>query len=68
LPLYILLAPFLGAVLLWFTAPFIFARDLDAWDCGVSAAVVSGLLALWHKRQSRRRQEQSESLRDSALW
>jgi membrane protein implicated in regulation of membrane protease activity len=68
LPLYILLAPFVGAVVLWFAAPFLFARDLDLWELGVSAAFISGLLALWRKRLSRRRREQSESLRDSALW
>jgi hypothetical protein len=68
LPLYVLLAALLGSGLLWFTAPLLFSRDLELWELGVSAALASGLLWLWHRRQSRRQREQVQKLRDSALW
>ena len=60
-------AVLLGA-LLWLAAPTAIGRALRPWEAFVSAAVLLALLEWLRGRRLRREREQTESLRDSALW
>lgn len=54
--------------LLWLAAPVVVARPLERWEVLVVAAAIFALLELWRGLRLRREREQTESLRDSALW
>ena len=60
-------AVLLGA-LLWLAAPAAIGRALKPWEALVSAAVLLALLEWLRVRRLRREREQTESMRDSALW
>ena len=60
-------AVLLGA-LLWLAAPAAIGRALKPWEARVSAAVLLALLEWLRVRRLRREREQTESMRDSALW
>lgn len=62
------IAALVVAVLLWLAAPAAIGRALKPWEAVVSAAVVLALLEWLRVRRLRREREQTESLRDSALW
>jgi hypothetical protein len=60
-------AAVLGAVL-WVALPDAIGRPLGFWAAFVVAAAALALLEWWRGRRLRREREQTESLRDSALW
>ena len=60
-------AALLGAVL-WVAVPSAIGRPLRLWEALVVAAAALALLELWRWLRLRRKREQTESLRDSALW
>jgi uncharacterized membrane protein len=62
------IAALIVAVLLWLAAPAAIGRALKPWEAVVSAAVVLALLEWLRVRRLRREREQTESMRDSALW
>jgi membrane protein implicated in regulation of membrane protease activity len=69
LPLYLVfLGSILGAGLLSLAVPILFAREVERWQLGAFAALACFLLMVWRRRQTRRRREQLQDLRDSALW
>jgi membrane protein implicated in regulation of membrane protease activity len=57
----------LGA-LLWAAAPIAMDRALKPWEAFVVAVVILALLEWWRGRRLRRKREQVESMRNSALW
>jgi len=61
------LAILLGA-LLWALAPALIGRSFRLWEAFVAAAAILVLLEWWRRRWLWREREQTESLRDSALW
>jgi hypothetical protein len=61
------LAALLGA-LIWLGAPVAIGRPLSPWETLVLAAVIWGFLEWLRGRRLRREREQTESMRDSALW
>ncbi|OOG40480.1 hypothetical protein B0B52_13335 [Polaromonas sp. A23] len=61
------LAVLLGA-LLWAVAPVAMGRPLMLWEGVVVAVAIFALLELWRRHRLWREREQTESLRDSALW
>ena len=63
----LVVAVLLGA-LLWLAAPVTIGRALKPWETLVSAIVLLALLEWLRVRRLRREREQTESLRDSALW
>jgi membrane protein implicated in regulation of membrane protease activity len=63
-----LVAAVLLGVLLWVAVPAAIGRPLRLWEALVLAAGALALLVLWRGRRLRREREQTESLRDSALW
>ena len=60
-------AVLLGA-LLWVVIPVVTGHPLRLWEVLVAAAAILALLEWWRARQIRREHEQTENLRDSALW
>lgn len=67
-PVAALVVAFLFGVLLWLAAPTAIGRALKPWEALVSAVVLLALLEWLRVRRIRREREQTESLRDSALW
>ncbi len=63
-----LVAAVLFGLLLWVALPSAIGRPLRLWEVLVLAAAALALLELWRGRRLRREREQTESLRDSALW
>lgn len=63
----LVVALLLGA-LLWFAAPAAIGRALSPWEVIVVMTAILALLEWWRGRRRRREREQTESLRDSALW
>ncbi len=63
----LVVAVLLGA-LLWLAAPAAIGRALKPWEALVCAVVLLALLEWLRVRSLRREREQTESLRDSALW
>jgi hypothetical protein len=61
------LAVLLGA-LLWALAPAFMGRSFRLWEALVVAVAILVLLEWWRRRRLWREREQTESLRDSALW
>lgn len=63
-----LVAAVLLGVLLWVAVPAAIGRPLRLWEALVLSAAALALLELWRRLRLRREREQTESLRDSALW
>lgn len=63
----LVVAVLLGA-LLWVAVPVVIGRPLWLWEAFVTAAAILALMEWWRGRRIRREHEQTESLRDSALW
>lgn len=63
----LVVAVLLGA-LLWVAVPVAIGRPLRLWEAVVVSAAILALLEWWRRRWLRREREQTESLRDSALW
>ena len=61
------LAVLLGA-LFWAVAPAAMDRPLRLWEGVVVAVAIFALLEWWRRHRLWREREQTESLRDSALW
>lgn len=54
--------------LLWVAVPVVIGRPLRLWEVFVAVSAILALLELWRGHRLRRAHEQTESLRDSALW
>jgi membrane protein implicated in regulation of membrane protease activity len=67
-PIGTLVAAILLAAMLWLAAPAVIGRALRPWEVSVAAAMVLAILQWLRVRRLRREREQTESLRDSALW
>jgi hypothetical protein len=52
----------------WFSAPFALGRKLGAVEALVVAGASFAALAWWRARRFRLERQQTESMRDSALW
>ena len=63
-----LVAAVLLGALLWLAVPVVIGRPLGLWEALVVAAAALVLLELLRWLRLRREREQTESLRDSALW
>lgn len=67
-PIGNLVVAVLLGVLLWVTVSVVIGRPLRLWEAFIFAAAILALLEWWRGCQFRREREQTESLRDSALW
>ncbi len=56
------------AALLWLAVPVVIDRPLRLWEAFIVSAAILTVLEWWRGRRLRRKREQIESLRDSALW
>ena len=56
------------AAAIWLVTPVLSGRQLRLWEVLVVLAAVFAMLEFWRARRLRREREQTENMRDSALW